>query len=249
MVHITGENPAWEAFLVAASVPLRLIGPERTVLRSASGVLVWWRGRLLLITAGHIRRNRGDWVAEVRYDETRNETEVFVLSKLHMVKRITRVGAQWVDLAFMLMPSSFRPKIQAITGILGHGRVDDEEERPIFASDLRAIPKVGRRYGFAGQVETDAVDHFVGKQFIAGETQIETHIRYEKEAYRRYVFKLEHPHLGHDRYRGCSGAPICDKYGTLVSILLRGSIAKDQLYGLPLARYRGLIRAVVAGAT
>jgi hypothetical protein len=54
----------------------------------------------------------------------------------------------------------------------------------------------------------------------------------------RYVFRLTHEHPGDESYKGCSGAPICDADGTLVSVVLGGDPPMREIYGAPLARYR-----------
>ncbi len=50
-----------------------------------------------------------------------------------------------------------------------------------------------------------------------------------------HVFKPIGGHQGHDFYRGASGAPIANSNGELVSMLIGGDDARDEIYGQPLA--------------
>ncbi len=57
----------------------------------------------------------------------------------------------------------------------------------------------------------------------------------------RYVFKLARAHQGHEYYRGASGAPIVSPEGVIVSMVLGGCEKKNEIYGLPLAKYTPLL--------
>lgn len=57
-----------------------------------------------------------------------------------------------------------------------------------------------------------------------------------------YVFNLARPHQGHSYYRGASGAPIAAPDGTIVSIVLGGNETKNEIHGLPLAKYSPLLQ-------
>jgi hypothetical protein len=222
--HAQIDDPEWARFLVLASVPLRAMSTQMLPVGSASGTLVEFSGRQVLLTASHIVKEHRDWVIELRFDEDEGQMQTYAVAGFHVLERIS-VGTDEVDFAFAILQDRVTPMFQELAERPRSARVVQECERLTLASDLRDTPIVGRAYGFAGQVTTPKSGGF----WIEGEAQMEPHMVFDRADETRYVFRLTHEHPGDRFYKGCSGAPICDADRTLkcgesvrLSDLLRG---------------------------
>jgi hypothetical protein len=102
--------------------------------------------------------------------------------------------------------------------------------RPVFETDLTALPVPGRWYGFAGEIKPEkhgpnwAATHvtYPGLTYLSSEREVHT-------------FSLPVQHPGHEEFRGCSGAPIVGNDGEVVALVLRGCPMKNTIEGLSLA--------------
>lgn len=233
--HAQIDDPEWAKFLVLASVPLRAMSTEMLPVSSASGTLVEFSGRQLLLTASHVVKEHGDWVIELRFDENEG-MQTYAVAGFHVLKRIS-AGTDEVDFAFAILQDRVTPMFQELADRPGSAHVVQECERLTLTSDLRETPIVGRSYGFAGQVTSPESGGF----WIEGETQMEQRMVFDRADETRYVFRLTHEHPGDSFYKGCSGEPICDADGTLVSVVLGGDPPTREIYGAPLAWYRSTI--------
>jgi hypothetical protein len=234
--HAQIDDPEWARFLALASVPLRAMTTEMQPASSASGTLVEFCGRQVLLTASHIVKEHREWVIEIRFDEHEGQTQTYAVAGFHVLKRIS-VGTDEIDFAFAILKDRVTPMLQQLVERPRSAHVLQECERLTLVSDLRETPIVGRSYGFSGQVTAPESGGF----WIEGETQTEPHMVFDRADETRYVFRLTHEHPGDRFYKGCSGAPICDADGTLVSVVLGGDPSTREIYGAPLARYRSTI--------
>jgi len=122
--------------------------------------------------------------------------------------------------------------------ILPDGTVRHEEPRRILTTNLTTKPQRGKRYGFAGLT----MPQFDAYHLIQNLT-VETYLFFDKEKGPFYLFNLGKTHPGHEFYSGCSGAPIIDEEGNLVSLVIGGDIKDNVIFGIDLSKYRVAIDA------
>jgi hypothetical protein len=61
-----------------------------------------------------------------------------------------------------------------------------------------------------------------------------------------HIFRLGSKHPGHDRFRGCSGAPIISKNGQVVGLVCGGDSNSDTIYGIALSAYKTFVEMQLA---
>ena len=97
-------------------------------------------------------------------------------------------------------------------------------------------PVADEAYGFAAFAEASFTEDRMLRREAAYEIGMEfTGLDDESAVYK---FKLARPHQGHEYYYGSSGAPIADPSGKIVSLVLGGCESRDEIFGLPLAKYQ-----------
>ena len=265
MVSIPDFNKmdSFQKLCVLSFVSLKRLEPESLKpVGMASGCIVKYRDFLWLLTVFHAV-GKGDWALEIRYDTSKKKMECLYplppfsftfLKELSLTDELKEVlekrdatsfkdcldSSPFVDFAFRRFRDGELEKLPPYyQEILPTGDIRYEERKRIFDTNLNNKPQKGRRYGFAGFT----MPEFNGYHLFQNLT-IETDLLFEKELGSFYVFKIhnkEHP--GHEFYKGCSGAPIIDEDGNLVSIVVKGDKEKNFIYGINLAKYRLAIDA------
>ncbi|MCL4177538.1 MAG: hypothetical protein KJ072_07300 [Verrucomicrobia bacterium] len=123
--------------------------------------------------------------------------------------------------------------------VVGLHAIAKEEKKCRFAIEDVAPPSVDEGYGFFGLVTPCH-----SGLFLEFQPQFEVGMSFLREGESgRLAFGLGSPHKGHDAYRGCSGAPIVDSKGRLVSLVIGGCQATNEIFGVPLHTYRSSIVA------
>lgn len=223
--------------LVLSSVPLRRLNQVGEPIGLGTACIINYSSKRILLTANHIVEE-GNWAIELKYDFEKQTTALQPLGKLHSFKKFSEEQLKEIDFTFIEISKEIIPYYQIIKDDLS---MESECYRNILVSSLDAIPHTLKSYGFHGQIRPTQEKHRFGQLIFSGENRLETGMTYIGLENDTYKFKLNHKHLGHENYKGCSGAPILDNDGNLVSLVLGGDIEKDIIFGFPIAKYRRLI--------
>lgn len=114
----------------------------------------------------------------------------------------------------------------------------DERDKLTFASTEIIAPDPKGVFGFCGLTMPMLTPDYVDTSRVS-----ELGLRFDRKEGPRLIFKLNHEHPGHDYYRGCSGAPIINEDEKLVSLVICGDTAAQEIHGLDLMRFKSAIAA------
>jgi len=99
------------------------------------------------------------------------------------------------------------------------------------------VPRKNIDYAFCGHIKPTIIGNY------AFETINMCHFDYRfketKDWYHLFETPVKHP--GHEYYKGCSGAPVIDNDENLVSLIVRGDISTNEIYGIDLKRILSII--------
>lgn len=203
----------------------------------ASGIIVRFSRRLILLTAGHIFDRPGRWTME---------TSTVVDGKtlhLHLpdVQRLCSVEVRSgkdsdIDLAWAPLDcEAVKEQMRRDAAMR-----DRAVKLPVYIGPLDLIPERSEAYGFAAhnRVEMHGARHLYSQpSFEVGMAFKGYHAESGL-----YEFELSRLHQGHDYYSGASGAPIANAEGKIVSLLVSGDQdGGPRLWGVPLARFVPLL--------
>jgi len=208
-----------------------------------SGFSVTRDCRTYLLSAGHSMRRKSTWFWEtnVILQEAR-ETLCIPVGPFTLLKSIklrpenksksSNIDFAWTDFDL----DSLKRRFKEDNKLKGH-----QLELNFYNGPLDCIPILhDEPYTFAAWNRGTLVP--LGSLFLKREAAYETSLQYTgKNRSGNYVFKLARPHMGHEYYRGASGAPISSPEGKIVSMVLGGNMKTNEIYGLPLAAYSHLL--------
>lgn len=223
--------------LYLSSVPLVRVDASSLPSGYASGCLVDYGGKRLLLTVAHAIKNDQRLALQVRFDQTRKETQLYYLDAMNFLLEHTQSTTRLkvVDFSYVQVPSTmvaFKQNIEMPSDVI-------KMELPIkvHTPTLRELPNTTDRYGFCGMVLSELEEHF-GTTYSSGQLRIYEDLTFVRSEGDRLVFKLPFKHLGHDQFEGCSGAPILNGSGIPIALVVSGSQEADEIYGLSLAAYK-----------
>ncbi len=108
-----------------------------------------------------------------------------------------------------------------------------DESKLTLESDLSLSPDSAREYGFWGLTRQTFDSHN-----LVAIPKLELGMKFERIEGDRFFFKTRQPYKTYKDFYGCSGAPILDGDGRLVSLVVEGDKRKTGIYGLDLRTYR-----------
>lgn len=208
----------------------------------ASAFILTSEGKRLLITAKHCIRRARRYGIEVGYDPTIKQTIIYGPGNPDLCKIFCGTKTRNVDIACWRIPSNLsisRPIFDSST--LQH--LKDEKMLAISIQDI-AKPTTKSLYCFTGSTRAVQTNH-------PGLTEVETlapfhkDLTYVKDLGAFHVFKLSLAHPGHTAFKGCSGAPIFDVDGNVVSLVSFGRKDRDQIFGVNLSLLRSYIHTLM----
>lgn len=230
------KNQEWLEFVQLSSIPLCKLSDEKLPIGIASGCMVNFLDRRLILSVFHATGMEGNWAIELRYDINKG-SELYYPGAFNFIAEM-KLGIseiRKIDFSFTEIPPNIDSYFQELTL---NGQVVSERKRIIFTTSLDSLPSKDEIYAFSGRImpsfikdtETLVVEHhtFPG-------------LKYEKTENEYHVFKLPVSHPGHARFHGCSGAPIIDTKKDIVALVCGGNIDKNEIYGVSLQRYKSAI--------
>lgn len=241
---MTEKTKEWLKFVQASSVPLIKVDKDGNPTGGiASGSLIQYADNRLLFSVFHATGISDRWLIRLRYDATRNRTDVFFAPQFNcFIETSPNAPIQGVvfDLSFIRVPPDIVPYFQHLrpSGLV------EERERPIFTSDLCEQPQKNMPYAFAGEV----------RPFFVPDCDILTvdHCTYPGLTFDRtegvyHYFRLPVDHPDHDAFEGCSGAPIVGLDRRVVALVVGGDIEKNEIFGISMSAFKTAIDKFLAG--
>jgi len=198
----------------------------------ASACIVQFSVRRILLTVFHAAGDGRNWAVEVQYVPGRGVQQfqvggMNILAHISITKR--KMRSKMVDFAYVTVPNDLRPMDEVLDE---GGNVLSSVPKIILPANL-SEPNANDIYGFYGLTRHRLDDKF---RFLTT-PKLETGLKYVGEKDDLLRFKCKERYHEYEEYQGCSGAPILNENGELVSLVVEGSDDRREILGLNLKHY------------
>ncbi|WP_223643769.1 trypsin-like peptidase domain-containing protein [Corallococcus sp. EGB] len=213
-----------------------------------SGFVIPWEGGIRIVTARHVIE-KGHWAVEAGDPARGSDAPPLTEGELWNVPPAKR---RTLLLRIQVDPRS----LDAVGDDIAWANLDvdrdalanDPEARfaslPIYTGPLDATPKTGEVYAFAA-VNRD--EHHVDAKAMLREVSWEAYMTLSALQASEVVLALARKHQGHGYYRGASGAPIADRSGAIVGVLVGAGTQQNELRAASLERFISAMRRIESG--
>lgn len=199
-----------------------------------SGFIVDCAGRKILLTAGHVIEPNGTIMIEV-LDDKPGYMKMVALPEPFIVKVINTntQDSELIDIAFIEMPSGIN--CPSLIESDKNGNLIKTYQKMVHDCNFGIVPSPGTYYAFSGL--NHAVELNTGNPTpIYKKTIIFEILTYAgSKAEHLYAFEPVQYNTSKKYYEGCSGSPIIDNQGNVVSMLVGGSEELKQVWGVKLS--------------
>lgn len=219
---------------ILSCVPLRQIGENGMPINYASGVIINYCNKKVIMSVFHATRDFTNWAIEIKSD-FKNGTWLKELGQMGNAVEASMDNEEInrIDFSYNTLPNDIKSFHQVID--IESNQIF-EHERLIIDYDFKTKPLFDKKYSFFGQTEFKN-----NGKIIIPIGKLVMNLEYVKDDGSFYVFKLPNKHPGHEYFRGTSGAPIFDNDGNLVSLVCKGDKDENYIYGINLIKYKSLI--------
>lgn len=230
------DSDEFEARLFLSSVQLVRVGEGKTPNGIASGALIDYEEKRLLLTVEHATGDQGEWAMQLRYVPGRG-SELYRLGPMNFLKKFSlKTGsAKTIDFAYVDVPDTIRPLRQEVDPATCE--IGRELPITIHRPKLTDIPVAGESYGFCGMV-SPVLENHVDRVFFEGQIRIYNDLKFLRTEDDFHYFSLPFAHPGHEHFQGCSGAPVLGSNGALVGLLCGGCVKTNEIRVLSLSAYK-----------
>jgi hypothetical protein len=236
-----------QSTLEVSSVALAKINEDNLPDGFASGCVMDYHGRRLLLTVAHVTRAGPPLALSLGWDASMRRVKLWRLGALNFLARgqlntglaLHEMAVREVDFAYADVPADLDCRLEKIdshTGFILESRLCT-----VWRSSAIAEPKAGVRYGFAGHTKQSLEEHALiasDVKFCFSELRVCFPLEFAGREDDLLAFRLPVEHPGHEYFRGCSGAPIIDEDGHIVALVCQGDTEKSLIYGISLRRYQ-----------
>ncbi|MDQ8196430.1 hypothetical protein QEH59_18520 [Coraliomargarita sp. SDUM461004] len=223
------------------------ISDENEPIRYASGVIVEYRGYDFLLTVSHATGDAGKWSIQLESMEDQGSL-LYGLGQMGFLKQYTfnlKRGTSKerdIDFSYKLLGEKVSARYQDFRSDGGKIVKVVDEAKLTVASDLSQEPHVDAEYGFWGltrQVYEPGTQHLAIVPVCVGPMD---YIKVNEHT-DLYQFRLpqKDQQKGIAEYENCSGAPIFDRDGNLVSLVVETDQRTRYIYGIRLKKMRSML--------
>jgi hypothetical protein len=230
------NDAEFQKFLWLSSVPLVRLNQQFIPSGIASGCLIDYCGKRLLLTVTHATGDQQNWAIQLRYVPNKG-TETLQLGAMNflVVANLSNATLRDVDYSYVEVPSTtfgYRQEIQVQSDT-----VISEAPLTVHTPNLQEMPRASDTFGFCGMVMPALENHF-GHKCLGGELRIYSGLSFLRTEGDYHVFLLPFGHPGHHHFQGCSGAPIFSNSGSLVALVCKGCETTSEIWGISIAQYK-----------
>lgn len=226
-----------------SSVQLVKLSKNRLPIGIASGCLVDYRGKRLLLTVSHATGDQESWAVQLKYVQGKG-TEAYQLGAMNYLAKglVSKPEFEGIDFAYVEVP----PDIYGYRQDIHESKFIVKSETPItvHAPTFLEVPQVGDNFGFCGMIMPTKEKHF-GRDFFGGEVRVYSGLSYLRTEGDYDVFLLPFSHPGHEHFRGCSGAPILSNTGAVVALVCNGCEKSNEIFGISVRAFKAPIDILV----
>ncbi|MCL7931353.1 hypothetical protein [Halomonas llamarensis] len=236
-----------QMWLWLSSVQLVRLNEKSLPAGIASGCLIDYLGRRILLTVSHATGDQGNWAIQQKYVPGRGTCN-YQLGAMNFLAKATLSNPtlEDVDFSYVEVPSSFIAYRQEIEA--SDNSVKSEKPINVHSPSLLDEPDNSEEFGFCGMVMPSAENHF-GQVYFGGEIRVYDQLRFLRTEDDYHFFKLPFSHPGHDHFKGCSGAPIMDRSGRLVALVCGGCQHTSEVWGISVKAYKTPIDILVGNVS
>ena len=225
--------------LALSSVPLRKLNDTNIPIGFASGCLLRYKEKLFLLSVAHATRT-GRWALELSIDNSGEGTRLYQFGTVNLLASGNLFSGRFQEVDF----SYVEIHDQLVGDLAPYLLLPDENDpsvimhipRSELKSDLSTIPNFDNTFGFCGLVR-----NFEKNGILRADIRLETDLKYIGNFDDMYMFRLNTEYNDSDDYRGCSGAPILDQDGGLISLIVSGLKEKNAILGIALRHYKSVL--------
>ncbi|MBN1274523.1 MAG: hypothetical protein JXB26_19860 [Candidatus Aminicenantes bacterium] len=225
------DYDAFFEYVKLSSIPLRKLDNNSMPIGLASGCLIDYKKRRILLTVQHATGDMGKWAAEIKYEHGKG-TLLYPLVSMNFFGSfsINNPRVKDIDFSFVTVPNTFTSYFQEIKP---NGKILSEIPRNICQLSFDSEPDSTKLYGFSGQVLPDLVSNqlitkhrvYMGLKYIGTDNDY-------------YIFELPISHPGHEHFKGCSGSPIIDNKGNTIALVCGGESNTNRIFGISIKKYQ-----------
>lgn len=211
-----------------SSVPLVRLGKNDIPDGFASGALIDYCGKRVLLTVWHATKDQKRWAVQVKYEPGKGTLNQGVGSMNFLAKGSIakpRAELEPIDFSYATVPSNLIVYRQEIDF---PDVIKSEVPVTVHAPSLTDVPAPDENFGFCGLVLPTREEHF-GKTYIERQPRIYSGLSFLRTEGEYHYFSLPFLHPGHEHFKGCSGAPVLSEGGGLVGLLCGGDMGTNEI--------------------
>lgn len=227
------EREDWIAKIILSSIPLRQLDEMRTPINFASGCLIDYHGKRIVLTVAHATRNEGNWAIEVKATNVGTQGYQIGAMMFLSIGDIANDTIKEIDFSYASVPNDLQP---IFYGLNEKGQIVNQIPREILELNFDIEPSTEKKYGFFGQSNFSKENWHMFSQ-----SKLVLDLKYIGMEDDYYKFKLPSKHPGHDHFRGTSGSPIIDTDGNVIALVCSGDETEAIIYGIPLSKYKSVL--------
>jgi hypothetical protein len=233
----------FQNFLLLSSVPLVRLNDQHLPTSIASGCLIDYSNKRLLLTVSHATGDQKNWAIQLKYVQGKG-TETYQLGTMNFLLKgsLSEPELQDVDFSYVEIPKTIHAYRQDIDP--QNNVVKSETPITVHTPSLEETPKLGDNFGFCGMVMPEYENHF-NQTYLSGELRVYSGLSYLRTENDYHVFSLPFDHPGHEHFKGCSGAPILNNTGSLVALVCNGCEKTNEILGISVKAYKTPIDILV----
>jgi hypothetical protein len=213
----------------------------------ASGCLMDYHGRRLLLTVAHATHSGPPLALSLGWDADKRRVKLWRLGALNFLAlgqldtgmEIKDMSLREIDFAYVDVPPDVEPRLEKIDAATGN--ILESRLCTVWSATAISEPKADVQYGFAGHTKQSLEGHHLiapDVKFCFSELRVCFPLAFVGTEDDLLAFQLPVEHPGHEYFYGCSGAPIIDADGHVVALVCKGDMETSTVFGISLRRYQ-----------